>query len=416
MDRAPASEAGSGGSIPLEGARYLWLETIHNHVWFSYNNLLDKSNWCCMVETYERLIYQQKKALKAWMAAVGTLTTPDIEPLVWELMLLCIENLTEPSSDIDEEISKAAHELAGAVLEGSDVKTLYLNYRDRLMDSILANLASEQRYMAKMIHFSNLLSDAYGEAYADRLRRLISQQRASRLSEELTLAKRIQERLLPKTIPSIPGFQVAGKVIPAREIGGDYWSVKYHSEDGIVTIKLADITGHGIAAATLVAAVKFISGGYYRGAASAKEVMEQTNSILVKETPADVLVTMVYGWLYPDQKEIDIVNAGHEPVFICSDHLCTDIIPTGPILGVSEAEYGQIRIKMKTDDILFFCSDGITEAGTAEPFGTNRVKEVVMANRDNTADEIADAVIQAAVDYAGQPHDDMSIVVVKAVA
>jgi sigma-B regulation protein RsbU (phosphoserine phosphatase) len=266
-----------------------------------------------------------------------------------------------------------------------------------------------------MIRFTNLVSDAFRDAYSDRLRRSISRQRTMRLAEELHMAKSIQERLLPKKIPTIPGFQVAGRVIPASEVGGDYWSVKYYEDDGRVTMKLADISGHGIAAATLVAAVKFISGGYYRGAASAHEVIERTNRVLVIETPVEILVTMVYAWLYPNTREIEVVNAGHTPAFICRENTCEDIPVTGPVLGVASTEYGEVKYQLGTGDVFFLGSDGITEAGIGEPFGERRLKEVVLENRDRTADEIADAVIEAVMTYAGQPHDDVSLVVLKAI-
>lgn len=371
-----------------------------------------------MVETYETLLYQQKQALQSWRNAASAVSAPagpEIQKLVWELLVLCADNLMDPSIDNDDEISNVARDLASLVLKTVDVRMLNSLYRDALVEAILQRIPENQQFMRQMIRFTNLVSDAFREAYTDRLRRLISKQRASRISEELILAKRIQERLLPKAVPKVPGFQIAGRVIPALEVGGDYWSVKYYEEDGVVTMKLADITGHGIAAATLVAAVKFISGGYYRGAKSAHEVMERTNRILVMETPVDILVTMVYCWLYPDTKEIDIVNAGHEPVFVCNDGLCIDILPTGPVLGVAQVDYDEKRLKLESGDILFFCSDGITEAGIGEPFGTARIKELVTLNRDRTADEIADAVIQAVTNYAGQSHDDMSLVVVKAV-
>jgi serine phosphatase RsbU (regulator of sigma subunit) len=371
-----------------------------------------------MAETYETLLYHQKQALKTWKSLLGpavTTVSPDIEKLVWELLILCAENFKKPSLDTDDEIMEVARALAVNVLKSSDVRTLYSAYRDNLIEAVLQVVPEGHQYAKPMVHFSNVISDAYREAYADRLRRLITNQRASRLSEELMLAKRIQERLLPKTIPHIPGFQIAGKVVPAREVGGDYWSAKYYEEDGVVTMKLADITGHGIAAATLVAAVKFISGGYYRGATSAHEVIERTNHILVRETPIEILVTMVYGWLHPDTREVEIVNAGHEPVFLCKEGLCIDIRPTGPILGISDTNYGEHRLKMEPGDILFFCSDGITEAGTSEQFGTARVKTIVLSNRHKSADEIVDAIIQAVIEFAGQPHDDMSLVVVKAV-
>jgi hypothetical protein len=368
--------------------------------------------------TYETLIYHQKQALLTWKTALQAAVTslnPEIETAAWELLVLCADNLTKPSIDTDEEISRVAHDLAATVLEKSDIRTLNLSYRDGLLEAVLRHTTAGEETTCRMVHFANLLSDAFRDAYADRLRRMISHQRTTRLSEELQLAKRIQQRLLPKMIPTIPGVQVAGRVVPAAEVGGDYWSVKYYRDDGVVTIKLADISGHGIAAATLVAAVKFISGGYYRGSKSAHEVVEHTNRILVLETPVEVLVTMVYGWLYPETKEIDIVNAGHEPVFLCEDGVCTDIPPTGPVLGVADTTYGEQRLSLSPGGILFFCSDGITDAGIGEPFGIARVKELVLANRNRSADEIAELVIQSVTDYAGQPHDDMSLVAVKAV-
>lgn len=371
-----------------------------------------------MVETYETLLYHQKKALQSWhstMSASSNPVSPEIENLVWELLLLCADNLICPSIDTDDEILNVAHNLATIALKSIDVRTLNSLYRDALIDAVLKYIPTDPEFLKRMIHFSNLVSDAFREAHTDKLRRVIGKQKASRIHEELILAKRIQERLLPKAIPHVSGFDIAGAVIPALEVGGDYWSVKYYEDDGVVTMKLADISGHGIAAATLVAAVKFISGGYYRGAKSAHEVMERTNRILVLETPVEILVTMVYCWLYPDTKEIDIVNAGHEPVFLCNEGLCIDIMPTGPVLGVAQVEYGETRLRMELGDILFFCSDGIMEAGIGEPFGIARLKDLVVQNKDRTAKEISDIVIKAVTDYAGQPHDDMSLVVVKAV-
>ncbi len=371
-----------------------------------------------MAETYETLIYHQKRALQSWKAttaATAPVVGPEVNTLVWELLVLCAEHLTRPSIDTDEEISEVARNLASTVLNTSDVKTLNSIYRDALIDAVLKNAPDSCQSAVAMIHFANLLSDAFRETFADRLRRMISKHRTSRISEELFLAKRIQERLLPKSIPTIPGFQIAGRLIPAREVGGDYWSAKYYEDDGVVTMKLADISGHGIAAATLVAAVKFISGGYYRGASSAKEVMERTNRILVRETPVEILVTMVYAWLYPESKELRIVNAGHEPVFLCNNEMCSDILPTGQLLGVAETSYTEHRLRMETGDILFFCSDGITEAGVGSHFGIARVKELLIENRMKPASEIADSVINAVLEYAESPHDDMSLVVVKAI-
>lgn len=361
---------------------------------------------------------QLKQALEGWksrLEANNIAVTPEMESLTKRLIDLYVDNLQSPSPSLDDEIARVAQNLAILALDGINIKTLRSRFRDDLLKAITENVPSDGQTLSRSLHFANLISDAFSTIHTERLRKLIRRQRTTRLKEELHLAKQIQERLLPKSIPEIPGFQIAGRMQPAFDVGGDYWSVKYYPKDDRATVKLADISGHGIAAATLVAAVKFISGGYYRGAKSAHEVIEQTNRVLVKETPVEVLVTMVYAWLYPKTREVDVVNAGHEPVFICKKNSCIDIPPTGPLLGVEETMYHETRIKLDPGDILFFCSDGITEAGVGEQFGIARVKNLVLVNSSKTAEEIADELIRTATEFAGKPHDDMSVVIVKAI-
>ena len=367
-------------------------------------------------EKFETLVYQQKRAHKAWMGEVvkrGEKPSPTADGLVWELLLSYGES-ARGFEDAREDIYKTAYELASIVLDHLDEGRMTYLYRDCLLDAIIDTSDEGPPCDCRtLVHFANIVSTAFSEARADTLKKTIRHNRAENLSNELRVAKAIQKHLLPRVIPEIPGFQFAGRLVPAEEVGGDYWSIKYWKDDGIVTLKLADISGHGVAAATLVAAVKFISGGYYRGSESASEVIRQTNRVLAKETPHDIIVSMVYGWLRPETRQLTIVNAGHEPVFMCREDLCIDFHPTGPVLGVTEADYTETDIQLVKNDIVFFGSDGITEAGITEPFGTERLKELVIRNSRLSADALADKVIQTVSDYAGQPHDDISLVVVK---
>lgn len=368
-------------------------------------------------DQFETIIFSQKKAFNAWRSEAtlsGFTPSTEASELVWELLISYGESVDD-FEDAREDIYKTAYELATLELPELSISKILDIFRDNLINSMIDALGKTARdqYLS-LIMFTNLLSTAYGEAHADQLKRTIRHNRAESLSSELKLAKQIQRHLLPKSIPDIPGFEFAGRLVPTAELGGDYWSVKYYKDDDIVTLKLADISGHGVAAATLVAAVKFISGGYYRGSESAAEVMYQTNRVLTKETPYDVLVTMAYAWLNPSLYELSVVNAGHEPVFICHDSVCVDVKPTGPLLGVAEIVQYQERIfKLAKGDVVFFASDGITEAGIKEPFGMQRLKNLVVANADLSADEIADKVIASVMEYEPQPHDDISLLVVK---
>jgi hypothetical protein len=362
----------------------------------------------------EAQVYQQKRAHKAWLGEVGKRgekPSTMADGLVWELLLSYGEALVDLEEARDD-IYKTAYEIASLAVPHLNIRRLTELYRDCLLDAIM-DTSEPYQDSRPLVHFANLISTAFIEARTDMLKRTIRHTRTESLSNELRVAKSIQSYLLPKVIPQIPGFEFAGRLVPAMEVGGDYWSVKHYPEDGVVTLKLADITGHGVAAATLVAAVKFISGGYYRGSKSASEVMQRTNHVLVKETPHDIMVAMVYGWLRPESRRLTIVNAGHEPVFLYRGGLCMDFPPTGPVLGVTEADYGEIDIQLETGDVVFFGSDGIIEAGITEQFGMERLKELVINSSHLSADELADKVVRTVIDFAEQPHDDISLLVVK---
>lgn len=368
-------------------------------------------------EQFEKSIYDQRLTHKAWLnraVARGVTPSPEEAELVWEMLVAYSEALQDFSRAMDY-IYKTAYELATLLLPNLSLKRINAIYRDRLVEAMMNTAGDDLGQQCRVIvGFSNIISSAYADAQVDMLKKESLHDRVMGLSRELKVAKRIQMHLLPKKIPVVPGFDIAGRLLPAEEIGGDYWSVKLCEDDGIITLKLADITGHGVAAATLVAAVKFISGGYYHGARSAAEVIRKTNRVLSLETPHEILVTMAYGWLRPEAYEVSIVNAGHAPVFICRDDACIDIPLTGPVLGASEdAEYDEQHFDLRRDDILFFGSDGITEAGTIHPFGHARLKTVVSENARRSADEIADAVLDAVTDYVPNPHDDISLLLVK---
>jgi len=368
-------------------------------------------------EQYENIMYNQKLAHKAWLNKAfpgGIPPSRDISNLVWELLVV----FGTAVDDIDsarEYIYSTAYELATLVSQSLTLAMLFDTYRDRLVDSMLEFVGSSPaEYQLPILRFSNTISTAYAAAVADALKRSLRHSLAESLSQELRLAKNIQSHLLPKHIPVIDGYEFAGRLMPAEEVGGDYWSIKHQENDGIVTMKLADITGHGIAAATLVAAVKFISGGYYHGAASASEVVEKTNRVLTRDTPHEIMVSMAYAWLRPSTFELTIVNAGLEPVFLCDRNKCVERATSGMVMGLSEdTTYDETTCILHKNDIVFFGSDGITEAGATERFGLQRLQDLVVSVSDKSADEIADTVVETVSNYAPHVQDDISLLVVK---
>jgi sigma-B regulation protein RsbU (phosphoserine phosphatase) len=337
---------------------------------------------------------------------------PDAE--LRHLLHCALRVLEDPSLTALDRLDGAACSIARSMIENATLELLLRFIRDELTRLLFRYVPAERRVPTSLTQLASRLGDAIWSTHTDLLQQTISRQRDERFEQELMLAKSIQQRLLPRRIPTIPGFDVAGRVLAAREVGGDYWSVKDYPDDGVVTFKLADVTGHGIAAATLVAAVKFISGGFYRGAASAAQVMERTNHVLVKETPSEIMIPMVYGWLYPAAKAAIVVNAGHEPFFICrADGRIEELPPTGLVLGLMETRYQERQVHFEPGDLLFACSDGITAAAAGASLGIERVKALVVANANQPAAVLVQRMLEAALGFYGTPKDDMSLIVLK---
>jgi hypothetical protein len=354
--------------------------------------------------------------VRAWEAAVSghlsretALSGPEIE----SLLVLAARCLTSDDPKALAEAETAAYDLGRRVIEAMGLQPLLREFRDGLARCLTGQLPPGVETAGRLVTFLNRVSDGFWRAHSETLTQAMERQRTQAIEQELRMAKRIQQRLLPKSVPDIRGYDIAGRVLPALEVGGDYWSVKEYPEDGIVTFKLADVTGHGIAAAMLVSAVKFISGGFYRGAKTAAQVMERTNHVLVKETPSEIMVSMLYGWLYPLSHDTTLVNAGHETVFLYRAGQFEAIPPTGLVLGLMETRYAEMRVHLFPGDLLFACSDGVTDPGGVEPLGVDRVKELVARHAEEPARDLVERILDAALARYGHPRDDMSLIALR---
>jgi serine phosphatase RsbU (regulator of sigma subunit) len=387
-----------------------------------------------MAVKVERSGWDPAALRRAWEAAVparlrreAALGEEEIEGLIEG----ATRSLESDSPETLREVEESAYRLGQRVIGTVGLEPLLHDFRDSLGRCLASYLPEDPVAAGRLLAFLNRVSDGFWRAHSEMLSQAMERQRSQALEQELGMAKRIQQRLLPRSIPDIRGYDIAGRVLPAVEVGGDYWSVKEYSEDGIVTFKLADVTGHGVAAALLVSAVKFISGGFYRGAKTAAQVMERTNHVLTKETPSDIMVSMVYGWLYPLSHDMTIVNAGHDPVFIyrggraewATPAVCAParppsspfepIPPTGIVLGLMETRYAEVRVHLNPGDLFFACSDGVTDPGGVEPLGVDRVKEIVARHAEEPARDLAERILDAALERYGHPRDDMSLIVLK---
>lgn len=238
------------------------------------------------------------------------------------------------------------------------------------------------------------------------------------VQEELKLAARIQLDLLPKTQPAVAGYDIYGKSIPAREVGGDYFDFMTIDETRL-GICLGDVTGKGMGAAMLMANVQATLRSQAFLKCSAQDSLINANKLLYESTPMDKFVTLFYGILDFANHRLLFSNAGHDPPFCrLSDGSLNRLKSGGMILGAfGAAGYQQEEIDIPPGTVLMVYSDGIPEAMNAnrEFFGEGRLEQVFTENVHCSAADIAAAIIGAVKAYAGaaEQSDDITIMIIK---
>jgi len=197
------------------------------------------------------------------------------------------------------------------------------------------------------------------------------------LDREAQEARAIQQALLPKSSPYIPGFLISGRSVPARAVGGDWYDF-ISFPDGRLGIVLADVSGKGTAAALLMSATRGVFRSLAEACCTPGEVLSRLNELLVNDFPAGKFVTMVYGVLDPSSRRVVFANAGHlQPLFI--DHEGEHVLETerGLPLGLGCGDYSETEVTLTEGSRLLFYSDGITEAVNSqeEEYGLCRLVE-----------------------------------------
>jgi len=203
-------------------------------------------------------------------------------------------------------------------------------------------------------------------------------ERAARvaLDRDAQEARAIQQALLPKASPYIPGFMISGRSEPARAVGGDWYDF-IPFPDGRLGIVLADVSGKGTAAALLMSATRGIFRSLAEACSTPAEVLTRLNELLVNDFPAGKFVTMIYGVLEPAARTLTFANAGHLQPLLIEDGIHFLETERGLPLGLGCGDYSETRVTLSPGSKLIFYSDGITEAVNSdeEEYGSLRLAE-----------------------------------------
>jgi hypothetical protein len=235
------------------------------------------------------------------------------------------------------------------------------------------------------------------------------------MERELTVAADIQRQLLPTAPLRGEGFEIAGVSVPCRTVGGDYYDFFPYSEGGVAMV-IADVSGKSIPAAlvmtSLQARVRILSEYGHDPA----EFVSRLNRSMCVNMPANRFVTLIFALLKPVEGDVIYCNAGHNPGMVARrDGTVERLSVSGAPLGLLNVmQYQGDTVHLDHGEVLLLYTDGIAECMNRafEEFGEDRLAAVLRANRDSTAEEIGNAIVNATKGWSdGQPlADDIAIV------
>ncbi len=244
------------------------------------------------------------------------------------------------------------------------------------------------------------------------------EKRLQQMEHELQMARDIQQSLLPKENPQIPGASIAGLSYPAREVGGDYFDFIPMGPKRLGAV-IADVSGKGVPASLLMSNIQATLRVQALSSESPGHCITEANTALHKSTASDKYATLFYGILDMEEKTFTSTNAGHNPPMLMSKGACCQRLETGGIvLGMmSDVPFEDETVSLNSGDLLLMFSDGITEAmnDREEEFGEQRLMELLGEHGGLEPEELLEMIVSRVKAFTGetQQQDDMTLVAIK---
>ena len=246
--------------------------------------------------------------------------------------------------------------------------------------------------------------------------------KARAIEKDLVKAREIQRSILPEHEHSFGNYEIFGISIPDRIVGGDFFDyLTFGSEKDKLGIAIGDAASKGFSAA---AQALYVSGALKMGTENELKmtsVMKKINNLVHKVFPDERFLTLFYMEIYDDTKGLCLyVNAGHNPPFHLSyeTNNIETLEATGPVLGPApDQDYNTDSFYFDKNDILVLYTDGIVEATNSkfEFFGDDKMKEVILNNKNFSSKEIAENIIETVQKFSARAKysDDKTVVVIK---
>jgi serine phosphatase RsbU (regulator of sigma subunit) len=242
----------------------------------------------------------------------------------------------------------------------------------------------------------------------------------------MEIAETVQQNLLPRKAPDIPGVEFAGHCVPAKKVGGDYFDF-FPNPDGDVGIVVADVSGHSIGSGIMMAITRGLLQSEAIRNKRPPRLLQDVNRILFNDlVSSELFITMAYFLYSPEGRRLAYANGGHNPpvLFRAGSDEPQLLDAEGMAIGfLPHVEFEEKGWELVPGDLLVAYTDGLVEAESVAgtPFGMERLIDCVKKDRHKPAAEILQGLLQAAREHIGgedprdAQQDDLTLVVLKAV-
>lgn len=246
-----------------------------------------------------------------------------------------------------------------------------------------------------------------------------------RLDQEMRAARAIQQQLLPEAPTHLPGLEVLAYCTPAREVAGDYYDF-LPITDTMIGVIIADVAGKGLAAGLYMAQLKVIVQSLSHLHHEPREFLRAVNRVVSRNIDPRSFITMTYGVIDLDRRELTFARAGHAPLMrLARGAGDVEILaPDGMVVGLTidegemfDAVLEQRTVALAPGDLLIWFTDGITEAMTTayECYGEARLAALLRSHAGAPLGELRAAVERDLDAFTGhaEPHDDMTMILLR---
>jgi len=300
--------------------------------------------------------------------------------------------------------------------DGANLPIIVLSGVEEKDQRVKALNAGANDFVSKPFDKTELLSRIANNLSVSELSKELARTNRT-LQEEKRLARNIQESILPSKL-DFDCLEVATFYQASNQLGGDFFDA--WEKDNKIHLLIADVSGHGTGSALLMAACKSIFYTLGQSLSDPLAIIVEANRIICEMVEASgMFLTAVYALFDKELEELQVVSAGHNPVFMMDQSGVNPIASTGIPLGLFQENAWEVsKVPFQAGQTLFMYTDGLVESTNQqeEMYGEELLLPALQKEKEGSPQKIVDSIFQSVKEYCNdQFNDDLTILVIKRV-